>query len=226
MKITKHAQSCFLIESDKGSRILIDPGTYVFGGKETLTPADFPDIDILIITHEHSDHFDIPSVKKIVENQPGIQIFSTEALKDDISQEIGVVPNDLEDTEKVSGLGSGKDIALTGVPSEHGPLPSGDEPPKVCGVLIEEENGPSFYDPGDSIVLNSNDDIIAAPICGKVVLNIDQAKEQLTKLKPKVAIPIHYDNPIYPVDVKDFVRAMEGTGIEVKMLNDGESLEV
>ncbi len=226
MKVTKHAQSCFLIESSQGSRILIDPGVFVFGGKETLTPADFPDIDILIITHEHSDHFDIPNVKKIVDSQPEIQIFSTEALKDDISQEIGAVPNDLEDTKKVSGLGSGKDIALTGVPSQHGPLPSGNEPPKVCGVLIEEESGPSFYDPGDSIVLNSTADIIATPICGKVVLNIDQAKEQLTKLKPKIAIPIHYDNPVYPVDVKDFIEAMSGTGIDVIVLKDGETLEV
>ena len=226
MKITKHAQSCFLIESDRGSRILIDPGEYVFGLKETLTPDDFKNVDILIITHEHSDHFDIPNIKKIVEAKKSIQIFSTEALVEEIGREIGAKSEALEKVDKRGGLGSGKDITLTGVPSEHGPLPSGDKPPKVCGVLIEEEGGPSFYDPGDSIVLNSNADIIATPICGKVVLNIGQAKEQLTKLNPKVAIPIHYDNPVYPVDVTDFIEAMSGTGIDVRVLKDGETLEV
>lgn len=225
MKITKHAQSCFSIETEKGSRILIDPGEYVFGGKETLTPDDFQNIDILIITHEHSDHFDIPNVKKIAENGKDIQIYSTEALVDKIAREIGLQPEALENVKSIGGLGSGKDITMTGIPSVHGPLPSGNEPPKVCGVLIEEEDGPSFYDPGDSIVLNSTADIIATPICGKVVLSIEEAKEQLLEKVPKIAIPIHYDNPAYPVDVKDFIEMMADTDIEAKFLKDGESYE-
>ncbi len=225
MKITKHAQSCFLVETERGSRILIDPGVYVFGQKETLTPDDFQNIDILIITHEHSDHFDPGNVKKIVEREKSLQIFSTEVLTEKITCEIGVKPKALEDMRDVSGLGSGRDITITGIPSVHGPLPNGNEPPQVCGALIKEENGPSFYAPGDTIQLGADADIIAAPICGKVVLNIDEAKQQLLERKPNVAIPIHYDNPVFPVDVQDFITAMADTGIEVKYLKDGESYE-
>lgn len=56
-------------------------------------------------------------------------------------------------------------------------------------------------------------------------MNIEQAKEEVLKLKPEIVIPIHYDNPVFPVNVADFEKTMQGTGIEVKTLSWGESIE-
>lgn len=227
MKITKHGQSCFLIETKQGSRILIDPGTYVFGDKEKLTSEDFKKIDILIITHEHSDHFDIENVKKIIQSNPQIKIFTTTKVKEILggSDKVSI----LGSVNKEQGLGIAGDITITGVVSRHGKkdgfLPSGDKAPAVTGVLIEADNK-SFYHPGDTIELKITADVIATPICGVVVLDIEEAKEQLLSLKPKIAIPMHYDNSAYPVDPTDFIEAMKDTGIDVKVLGDGETIEL
>ncbi|MEK7447474.1 MAG: MBL fold metallo-hydrolase [Patescibacteria group bacterium] len=231
MKITKHGQSCFLIETKQGSRILIDPGTYVFGMKETLTPGDFQEIDVLVITHQHSDHFDVENVVKIIEGnkEHGIRIFSTTSVRE-ILKERGIDLEVIANGQKIDSLGVAQDISITVILSQHGPkngiLPSGDKVPIVSGVLIEEKDGTSFYDPGDTIELKTTADVIATPICGKVVLNIEEAKEQLLELKPKIVIPIHYDNSAYPAEPADFNEAMKDTGIEVRVLSDGEMIEV
>jgi L-ascorbate metabolism protein UlaG (beta-lactamase superfamily) len=74
MKITKFAQSNFLIETD-GKRVLIDPGIFnreIFG----KTKDFFNDIDVIIVTHKHEDHFDVDSVVSIfMSSHPAI--FST-----------------------------------------------------------------------------------------------------------------------------------------------------
>jgi L-ascorbate metabolism protein UlaG (beta-lactamase superfamily) len=227
MKITKHAQSCFLIKTDLGSRILIDPGDFVFGKKEHLTGNDFKDIDLLIITHSHSDHFDIDNIGVIIKNSKAIQIFATSEVKEAIYQKTGYEANVISNGISLEGLGLYGDISLTGILSKHGPLPNGNRPPVVSGVLIKEKDGTTFYHPGDTIQLKTdlNTDIVAVPICGAVTLDIEQAKEQLQKMSPKLVIPIHYDNPAFPVDVKDFVKAMVLTNIDTRVLRDGETLE-
>lgn len=98
------------------------------------------------------------------------------------------------------------------------------EPKEVWGAKITEQNSDiSFYSPGDTIKLaDTGAKIVAVPICGKVVLDVEQAKAELIRVGAKVAIPIHYDNPKYPVDVKDFEAIMQSTNIEVKTLNWGQ----
>lgn len=56
IKITKHAQSCFEIESES-ARILIDPGSY-FIELENPKLEDIKPIDLLAVIHEHGDHID------------------------------------------------------------------------------------------------------------------------------------------------------------------------
>lgn len=212
MKITKHAQSCFLIET-MSARILIDPGEYVFG-KEGLKADDFQDIDVVLITHEHYDHLDMENLKIIIKNNHP-QIFSTHKVLEMISSEI---PGRYEEEIPES-------IKIEKYASKHGPLPNGNEPPPVTGFVIDDGET-RFYTPGDTIFLNekAKADIIAVPICGKVVMDIKKAKEELLKAKPKLAIPIHYDNPMFPVKIDDFAKEMEGTGILVKILNYGDTI--
>lgn len=221
MKITKHAQSCFLIEIDS-SRILIDPGNFVFED-EGLKPEDFPDIDLIIITHEHKDHFDQKNISTIIRRDNPVILtthdVAKEIIKLDPNANIQITSNKLK--REFNGF------SVTGILSKHGPLPTGVEPPNVLGILIAESGSDNtFYHPGDTLQLNATAKIIAVPICGKVVLDIEQAKAQLLELKPKIAIPIHYNHPIYKVDVRDFEKAMAGTGIEVRTLDWGKSFTV
>lgn len=52
MKITKFGHCCLLIE-ENGVRILTDPGTY------STQQSEVKNIDFVLITHEHADHFQL-----------------------------------------------------------------------------------------------------------------------------------------------------------------------
>src|SRR3989344_8469945 len=55
MKLHKFLHSCILIESG-AERLLIDPGEFSFV-EGLLSPEDLPPIDIVLLTHEHGDHY-------------------------------------------------------------------------------------------------------------------------------------------------------------------------
>ena len=55
MLIQKILHSCILIETG-GQKLLIDPGDFCFV-EGLLKPEDIPAPDVLLLTHEHSDHF-------------------------------------------------------------------------------------------------------------------------------------------------------------------------
>jgi L-ascorbate metabolism protein UlaG (beta-lactamase superfamily) len=221
MKITKHAQSCFYIETTY-SNLLLDPGTYVFN-EEKVNPIAFKETDLIIITHEHRDHFDWGNIQIIMEMSNCNVIGSSTACQI-INEKYPSRATNISSGFKHKVVGG---IEIEGFPSVHGPLPNGKTPPIVSGVVIDDGET-SFYSPGDSINLNTNvaADIIATPICGQVVMDIRTAKEQLIIAKPKIAIPIHYNNPDYPVSVNDFVEAMKDIAIEVKVLDWGKSIEI
>ena len=62
MKIKKLGHCCLVIETN-GKRIMTDPGS--FTDKQT----EEQNIDLILITHEHSDHFHIESLKKVLINK-------------------------------------------------------------------------------------------------------------------------------------------------------------
>lgn len=222
MKITRHAQSCFLIET-KQSKVLIDPGSFVFN-EEGLVAKDFQKIDLIIFTHEHQDHFEMDNLKKLIDiNHP--EILSTNSIRTILKDEIPDLKTTTIGQDEVHKF---SDFTVQGFTSKHGPLPSGDTPPAVSGfVLTESDTKKSLYHPGDTIKLHKTDaDVVAVPICGLVTLNIEEAKAELIRVDAKITIPMHYDNPKYPTDVADFENAMKDTGIEVKTLEWGESLEI
>ncbi len=73
LKITWFGHSSYLIQVD-GKNILVDPvfsertspfqfmGTKRFAGTDFIQPADFPALDIILITHDHYDHLDYASI--------------------------------------------------------------------------------------------------------------------------------------------------------------------
>ena len=217
MRITKHAQSCLLVET-LHLNILIDPGVFVFN-EEGIKSEDFKNIDILIFTHEHQDHFDIENVKKLIE-QCHPDVLGTHAVADMMKavSKVDIISAGFK--HKFQGL------SIEGYPSKHGPLPNGNTPPAVSGVVIDDCFN-RLYVPGDTVTLDklTGADVVAVPICGKVVMDVETAKAEVLKLNPKINFPYHYDNPAFPVDVADYVKAMQDTTIETRVLDWGESFE-
>lgn len=221
MKITKHGQSCLLV-SVGYKNVLIDPGTYVFN-EEGMKSEDFQDIDLILFTHEHFDHFDLENVKKIIElNKP--KVIAVKAVSDIlIGENLGVQITQAQ----IGKVYKFEDYKVEAYKSTHGPLPTGAAPPEVIGYKVTDSDNNSIYTPGDTIKLaDTGATVVAVPICGEVVLKIEEAKSELQRVGAKIAIPIHFDNPRFPVDVNDFIPAMADTNIEVQVLKWGEGLEI
>jgi len=216
MKITKYPQSAILIEGYENKRILIDPGEYCYN--ENFTANNWGKIDILLITHIHEDHCLPEAIKIIKQNNSELIILSNSEVKEKLKNEAGIDVEIIEPEEEKQIDG----IKIKGIKSIHGELPSGKPKPDVVGFLIDDK----IYHPGDTVYLEEKPkaEIVFVPICGTVVMNPKEAARFAKEINPKLAIPIHYDSPNYPVDVNDFVKQMEG--YNVKVLKNGESVEI
>ena len=214
MKITKYGQSAILIENYKDKRILIDPGSYCFVDTG-FAPEDFGKIDILLYTHVHSDHCVLEAAKIIKDNNPNLIIIGNSEVKDKLS---GLNCDSINpgETRKI------EDIEIKGIKQEHGDLPSGDPKPDNIGFLIDGK----FYHTGDSIYVEDKPqaEVLFVPICGTVVMDINDAVKFSKEVNAKLIIPIHYDNLKYPADPNEFVKVAEG--LNVKVLKFGESIEL
>jgi L-ascorbate metabolism protein UlaG (beta-lactamase superfamily) len=63
MIVQKFYHSCILLE-ENGRRLLFDPGTFSF--MDTLRPEDIGVVDVIILTHQHQDHYFPEALKKII----------------------------------------------------------------------------------------------------------------------------------------------------------------
>lgn len=212
MKITKYPQSAILIEDYKNKRILIDPGSFCYN--ESFKPESWGKIDILLFTHIHSDHFMLEVAKVLEEINPDIFIVSNSEVKAELDKE-HIECKVVQPGESVKV----EDITIEGIKSIHGDLPNGKPKPDVIGFLIDDK----FYHPGDTIYLQEKPyaEIAFVPICGVVVMNISEAAQFIEEIDPKIAVPIHFDNPNYPVNVDDFAEKVS----IARILKNGESFE-
>ncbi|WP_186431179.1 MBL fold metallo-hydrolase [Clostridium sp. BSD9I1] len=164
MKIKWFGQSCFMITSENGIKILMDPYKNVLGYKlpEEITA------DIVATSHDHSDHNHISAVKssfvhingtgKFLEH--GIEIKGVETFHD-----------------KFSGTKKGKNIIynlkIDGINVCH------------CGDLGHTLDSNLVKEIG-------NVDILLLPVGGGFTIDAFDAVNVMKQLKPTVVVPMHY----------------------------------
>lgn len=194
LNITKFPQSGFHIQTSKELNIYIDP---------FRLPQDHPKADVLLISHEHFDHFDPASIAKIV--QSSTQIFTTQLVAEqftDYTEQITV----LEPSSKQQPVKVNTELALTTRPAynvdkfkEPGkPF----HPPENKGLgfvlSIGAERATKIYHMGDTDFLGAEQqeadvDILMLPVSGTFVMTAQEAATACNTIKPQLAIPMHYD---------------------------------
>lgn len=184
MKITKLGHCCLVLEVD-GIKILTDPGSF------TTAQDSLTDIDIVLITHEHGDHFHVESVKKILANNPNATVVTNTAVTALIKKEslapTGVIVGDgqMSEVKGVKIEGFGKDHALV-YPPNMGLVEN-------TGYMVQEK----FYFPGDNFHAPGKPvDVLALPVAGpwmKMADAIDFAKI----IKARAAFGVH-DGMVVP----------------------------
>lgn len=206
MKITKYEHACLDI-SDNGTRIVIDPGKF------SVSFKNFSDIAALVITHIHSDHFDIDTVNEIIAKNPNIKILTTEQVKEQITdQSVRAVKEG--DSEVIN------DVELKFFGGNHEFY---NEFQNIA-VLV----GNKLFHPGDSYTVPSvSFDILAAPASAPW-LRAKDAADFIVACKPKAAFPIH-NSLLSSVGEELHYRILEAAckenSITWKVLEPGQSIE-
>lgn len=221
MKITKYAQSCFLLNS-QGTNILIDPSKY----NEKSVAENLKNINIILITHRHSDHCDMPSIKTIIENNQNVKIYSNSEVFSKL-KDGGIDCNEVHTGDEIKEDG----IKIKVVKAVHGYTPSIEKslPIKESNGYIIDDGKIKVYHCGDTVAFenDSEADVILVPICGHgVVMEPLVAIQFCQIINPKLIIPMHYDSEKHPLGTDKFEEEIKKTDLKYKILKQGESIEI
>ena len=191
MTITKLGHCCLVLENN-GTRIMTDPGTYTTQEVNGVTG-----IGMILITHEHADHYHAESVAAVLKNNPGAVVVSNGSVAKLLA----------EQRIACTVVGDGQSATIAGSLIEG----FGKDHAVIYGTMGQCENtgyfvDGAFYFPGDNFhVPGKPVDVLALPTAGpwmKIAEAIDFAKA----VKPRVAFPVH-DGMIVPAS-GGFVAAM------------------
>lgn len=211
MHITKLGHCCLLIKEGELT-ILTDPGTYS-EAQNTLSG-----IDLILITHEHADHFHIDSLKIVLKNNPEAKIHTVRGVATLLDKD-GISYTLLDHGQSVLEKG----VLIEGFGKQHADMYPGWPRVDNCGYHIAGRlfyPGDAFTDPGKQV------EILALPVAGPW-LKLSEAVDYAKKLNPKIAFPVH-DGILKQAGVAHLLptKFLGEAGIDWRPLLDGQSIEV
>lgn len=219
MKITKYVHATFKIET-KNLKILIDPGTYTFdGGRFNLGKLKldyFKDVDILILTHTHADHYYQKAVLEINKICRPKIICNFEVSKElnDLGIENILIKEG--DVKIING------IEFKGYFCNH-------FIPSIAFTINDGEN--ILYYLSDTVYkeVDTKADVLIVPIGNRdLVMSPLEAARFTSKLKPKLVIPMHYESPKDFVLPDDFLKEIKiiDCKVPVKIMKYKEEIDL
>jgi L-ascorbate metabolism protein UlaG (beta-lactamase superfamily) len=226
MRLTYLGHSCFLVETAQ-ARLLIDP----FLRENPRAPRDAAEVacDYILLTHGHDDHTaDALAIAQrcgatLVANFEIAEYFATLGAKTH-----GLNPGGgfdfpfgrvkLTIAHHTSSLGPASNPIYMGAP---------------CGILITAD-GKTLYHAGDTAVFldmqligRAGLDVALLPIGDNYTMGPDDALLALDFLRPRLAVPMHYDTwPLIAQDAAAFAARAAQAGHRVQVLAPGATLEV
>lgn len=224
-KLTYHGHATCSLETDDGTRLVIDP----FFGENPGCEISVEDVeaDYILITHGHFDH--IADAIPLAE-RTGAPIIAT--------YEVATFMEGKGLTVSPHHIGGGVTypfgyVKLT--PALHGgivQLPGGEaftSPP--AGFLINLESGQRFHHMGDTglimdmQLLKGQVDVAMIPIGDRFTMGPADAIRAIEFVEPKVVIPIHYNTwPPIEQDAEAF-KAEVGDRAQVEIMAPGDTYE-
>jgi len=176
MKIIWYGHACFWIET-KGVKILIDPYPDVDDDK-------IGDVDYILITHEHVDHYGKVELLSRLRNAKVI------GPKPVYVMAVGDGITNVEEVEEGQVLDLGEGVKVTVYYMEH---PSSQYP---VGYLIEGDK--RVFHTGDTYSshhlqkLRGKVDVLLVPISGRSTANEREAAQIIEDIRPRIVVPMHY----------------------------------
>ncbi len=210
MKITKYGHCCLLIEVN-GVRIVTDPGSYSSGF------TDLQQIDVILVTHEHQDHFHLDSVKELLKNNPRAKIITNSGVGALLTKEgiafalVGDGQSTVVNNVVIEGHGKDHAILYQNIPDAEN-----------TGYFINNElfyPGDSFYNPNKPVR------VLALPVAGPW-MKVSEAIDYCLAVKPKIAFPVHDGASKSSTPSAMYSQFIPAAGIEFLPLEQGVAKEL
>lgn len=226
MTITFYGHACFLIETG-GHRLLIDP--YLTGNDAAAVRAADVQCDHVLLTHGHEDH--TADALSIARTNDALLIANYELAEYFGAQGV-----------RVHGMNPGGAFTFpfgrlkltlahhtSSLNAGLAPLYMG----TACGLLLEAD-GRRVYHAGDTalfldmqLIGRGGLDAALLPIGDNYTMGPEDALDALDLLKPRVAVPMHYNTwPVIAQDAARFAQAAGARGHRVIVLAPGQSFSV
>ena len=203
----------FLIENSLN--IYIDP----YDVPEELA-KDLPRADIILVTHDHADHFCPESIKKL--SGSSTVLVSIKAVTGDLPEVIEhsrtVAPGD---TLTIKGIGI-EAVHAYNVGKKFHPKEKG-----YVGFLVRLEHR-TIYHAGDTDLIPEMEhitaDVALLPVGGTYTMDAAEAAEAADLLNPEVAIPMHWGKIVGTwEDAKEFQARCETRVLVLREVTAGEA---
>jgi len=203
---------------------------------------DLPTLDLVILSHFHGDHFDQVAEQKLDKTLPIVT--TPEAVKELGQRGFGnTYP--LGTWSPLTVVKGDVRLCVTAMPGRHGPPLADWVLPEVMGSIVEFQSSGNIlfrmYITGDTLVINDlkeiprrypDIDLALLHLGGTRVLGVmvtmdgKQGVEVMQLVKPRRAIPIHYnDYDVFTSPLSDFQQEVKAAGLEdrVRYLSHGET---
>ncbi|KAA0015222.1 MAG: metal-dependent hydrolase [Thermoplasmata archaeon] len=224
MKLKWLGHSCFIIEGN--NRIIVDP--FITGNPMCNLKPEEIIVDIVAITHGHSDHLG-----------DGIEIAKRNDATVVAIHEIAQYA--ISKGAKAEGINMGGGVKIGGTkiimtPAWHS---SGLDETNFAisttpaGLIID--SGEVIYHAGDTCLFSDmkligelyNPKVALLPIGGRYTMDVWQASMAAEWIKAEIAIPMHYNTfELIRQDAKEFKKLVEEKGIKAIILSPGEEVEI
>ncbi|MCG5052578.1 MAG: MBL fold metallo-hydrolase [Myxococcales bacterium] len=217
-RLTWYGQSCFLLETAQGTRVLMDPTSHGAGFRlPDAVPAD-----LVTVSHEHPDHTNLGLVSGTPRVLRGLTpdkkgwLKIDERFRDVSIRTIGVYHDDELGTRR--GLNAIFVFETSGVRVAH------------LGDLGHTLTDQQLSELGQV-------DVVLVPVGGTYTIDAERAARVVDQIRPRlIVVPMHYKTEtsavkeLAPVDVftsgRPHVRKVEGNMVAVRSLKSRPGAEV
>lgn len=227
----------------KGEHVHLGHGAYA---RREVEPAcqvsDLPPLDVIVLSHYHGDHFDEVAARDLDKDIPIVtNDYAVRQLRQD-----GFTRGYAIDTWDAQDLLKGEvTLRVTSMPGKHAPDQVGDLLPPVMGSMLDFHYGENhvfrLYITGDTLLHDRLHDIPrwypnidlslvhagGTTLLGTVVtMTGEQAVRVVEIVRPKTAVPIHYnDYSVFLSGLDDFksAAAKSSAPTEFHYISHGET---
>jgi L-ascorbate metabolism protein UlaG (beta-lactamase superfamily) len=210
-----------------------------------LSIQQLPELDFVLLSHHHGDHFDRIAARDL---DHGLPVITEPHAARKLRSQGFRSPVALSTWQSQTVTRDDASVEVTSLPGQHAPRPLGYLVPPVMGSLLDFSRAGQrmlrMYVTGDTLMHDGIHEIarrcpdidlclihLGGTRIAGVLLTMDarQGVEALRVVAPREAVPIHYDDyTLFKSPLPDFRQAAEDAGLptHVRYLDRGETLRL